>query len=1000
MKKYTLLFFTAFCFVSFVADHEEERPPFVEKESPWADELLQSLTIDEKIGQLFNVAAYSNRNEDHQKEIIELIKQYHIGGLTFFQGGPKRQAQLTNLYQETTKIPLMVAIDGEWGLSMRLDSTVKYPWQMTLGAVQDNQLIHQMGQDIAEQCRRIGVHVNFAPVVDVNNNPQNPVIFARSFGEDKRNVAAKGVSYMEGMQSAGVIATAKHFPGHGDTDADSHKTLPVVNHSPERIFATELYPFRELVHSGIGSIMTAHLSLPQMMKPESMASSLSPEIVEEILIQKMGYEGLIFTDGLNMGGVAKYQKAEQIDLQAIIAGNDVLLLPQDIPKSIELIKAAIQNGTLSEDRINRSVHKILKAKEWLGLHKARKVAIESINQDLNKGRFEALNRKLVEASLTLLRNEEEKIPLKKTFKKRIVSLAFSHKAAKYRPFQRALNLYAKVDTLHYEQLKVSAQKALMDTLLTYDEIIISMHKSNKNPWISAELNTEFKNFINVLRLKKKVILTVFANPYSLRDFLAAEYVSALIMSYQNSTAAQELTAQLIFGSIRAKGKLPISISEKIKLGDGLISQSTNKLQYGLPEEVGLRSEDMAVVDKIVEEGLIAKAYPGAQVWIAKSGNVIYHKAFGFATYDSLRKVKKEDLYDLASVTKISSTLLAVMDLDGKGKIDLDATLGDYLKMCKKTPYEDLVLRDILAHQAGLAAWIPFYNKTLHKGQPRFDIYSKAYSPKYSVQVAKDFYMIEEYRDTIFYRILNRAKVNPKKEYWYSDVGYYFLKEIVEEVTKQSIDEYNQENFYGPLGMSRTTFQPLNKFSLDEIMPTENDQIFRKQLIHGYVHDPGAAMQGGIGGHAGLFSTANDLGILMQMYLQGGQYAGKEYLQKKVLEEYSKCQFCKDSILLSPDENRRGAGFDKPAFHGEPGPTCDCISYKSYGHSGFTGTYAWVDPEEDLVYVFLSNRVYPDANNKKLLSLNIRTRIQEAVYAAISNSKNRNSPELIKEEQSQ
>ena len=985
--------------MSFVADHEEERPPFVIAETPWADAMLKSMTIDEKIGQLFNVAAYSNKDDDHQKEILELIEQYQIGGLTFFQGGPKRQAALTNLYQKASKIPLMVAIDGEWGLSMRLDSTVKYPWQMTLGAVQNDELIYQMGQDIAEQCRRIGVHVNFAPVVDVNNNPQNPVIFARSFGEDKRNVAAKGVAYMQGMQSAGLIATAKHFPGHGDTDTDSHKTLPVVNHSPERIYATELFPFRELVHNGIGSIMTAHLSLPQMMKPESMASSLSPEIVEDILIQKMSYEGLIFTDGLNMGGVAKYQKAEQIDLQAILAGNDVLLLPQDIPKSIELIKTAIENGTLSEARIDRSVHKILKAKEWLGLHTAKKVELENIEQDLNNGEYEALNRKLVEESLTLLRNQEEKIPLKKTYKKRIVSLAFTHKGATYRPFQRALNLYAKVDTLHYEQLNVSAQKALMDTLLTYDEIIISMHKSNKNPWVSADLNTEYKNFINVLRLKKNVVLTVFANPYSLNDFLAAEYVSTLIMSYQNSNAAQELTAQLIFGAIQAKGKLPISISEKIKLGDGLLSQSTGQLQYKLPEDVELRSDDIAAIDEIVEEGLNAKAYPGAQVWIAKSGKVFYHKAFGYATYDSIHKVAKEDLYDLASVTKIASTLLAVMDLDGKGKIDLDATLGDYLKMCKRTPYEDLVLRDVLAHQAGLAAWIPFYNKTLHKGEPRFDIYSRAYSSKYSVEVAKDFYMIQEYQDTIFYRILNRAKVNPKKEYRYSDVGYYFLKEIVEKVTRQSIDEYNQENFYGPLGMSRTTFRPLKKFSLDEIMPTENDQTFRKQLIHGYVHDPGAAMLGGIGGHAGLFSRANDLGILMQMYLQGGKYSGEDYLLNEVLDEYSKCQFCKDSILLSPDENRRGAGFDKPAFHGEPGPTCDCISYKSYGHSGFTGTYAWVDPEEELVYVFLSNRVYPDANNKKLLNLNIRTRIQEAIYAAISNSKNRNSPELILEEQS-
>ena len=345
----------------------KNKPPFLEIETPWADSVFAKMTLDEKIGQLFNIAAYSNKDEEHKKELLELIEKYKIGGLTFFQGGPVRQAHLTNIYQEASTIPLMIAIDGEWGLSMRLDSTIKYPWQMTLGAIQDDSLIYEMGLQVAEQFRRLGVHVNFAPVVDVNNNPENPVIFARSFGEDKKNVARKGISYMKGMQDGRLLANAKHFPGHGDTDADSHVTLPIVNHSRDRIDSVELYPFKQIINEGIGSMMTAHLYLPQLTKNKK-ASSLTTEVVDTLLKQDLGFQGLIFTDGLNMGGVSKYQTSEEIDLQALVAGNDVLLLSQDVPKALDLIKTALEDGRLKQEAIDRSVMKILKAKEWLQIH--------------------------------------------------------------------------------------------------------------------------------------------------------------------------------------------------------------------------------------------------------------------------------------------------------------------------------------------------------------------------------------------------------------------------------------------------------------------------------------------------------------------------------------------------------------------------------------------------------------------------------------------------------
>lgn len=997
MKRILLFSLVVFAFLSFQAPKEETKAAFLSMPTPWADSLINEMTLDEKIGQLFNVAAYSNRDDEHTKDILEQIRKYHIGGLTFFQGSPYKQAQLTNLFQDSSEVPLMIAMDGEWGLSMRIDSTVKYPWQMTLGAVQDNELIEKMGKQIAEQFRRLGVHVNFAPVVDVNNNPNNPVINARSFGEDKRKVAAKGIAYMKGLQSARVLACAKHFPGHGDTDTDSHISLPLVQHTKERIDSIELYPFKQMIDGGVGSIMTAHLHLPVYTPKPNQASSLSAVIVDTLLKQQLNFDGLTFTDGLNMGGVARYQQSTDVDIQALKAGNDILLLSKDVPKAIEAIKMAIQNHELSVDQIHEKAHKILKAKEWLRIHQSAKVDLKHLYEDLNQKEYTFLKRKLVEKSLTLIHNEQEIIPIKSLKDKRIVSLALGEEGVAYSTFQKSLNLYAEVDTMHFSSLPVSKQKALMDSLLTYDQIIVSIHKSDKHPWVDFEIDNEFKNFINILRLKQKIILNVFANPYSLQDFLGADYAQGLILSYQNNEEAQELSAQLIFGGIRAEGKLPVTISSKMKVGDGLLSAESIRLNYTMPQEVGIRWEEFALIDSIVMEGIHQKAYPGAQVYVAKDGKVIYNKSFGKHTYDGSRRVEQNDLYDLASITKIASSLLAIMYLDGEGKLSLDDKLGEHLKMTRGTDYEDLVIRDILAHQAGLAAWIPFYVKTLHHGMPKFGIYSQDSSKKFSIRVAEDLYMANSYRDSIFDRILYKAQVAEKKTYKYSDIGYYLLKEVVEEISGQAINEYVASNFYEALGMHRTTFLPLQKFKKEAIVPTERDDVFRKQLIHGDVHDPGAAMLGGVGGHAGLFSNANDLGKLMQMYLQNGNYGGQAYLKEKVVQEYTDCQFCEDSFPQSPKENRRGAGFDKPQFHGEPGPTCDCISFESFGHSGFTGTYAWADPEEDLVYIFLSNRIYPDASNGKLVELNIRTRIQEKIYEAVANAKFRAAKASLSED---
>ncbi len=959
--------------------NKENDPPFLEIQTDWADSVFNTLTPDERTGQLFMVAAYSNKDSAHIKRIEGLITNNKIGGLIFMQGGPLRQAELINSYQKRSKVPLMVSIDGEWGLAMRLDSVVKYPWQMTLGAIQDDQLIYEMGVDIGEQCKRLGIHVNFAPVVDVNVNPKNPIINARSFGENRENVADKGIAYMKGMQSVNVMANAKHFPGHGDTDKDSHKSLPTINHPKSRMDSIELYPFYKLIENGLASMMVAHLYIPAYVKEYNMATTLSKEVVTDLLQDSLGFKGLIFTDALNMKGVSALYRPGVVDVKALLAGNDVLLFSGDVEKGIAEINKAIESGEITREEVDKRCLKILRAKQWEGLDKYEGVETKGLIEDLNKREYELLNRKLSEASLTVLQNEDDILPLKHLDTLRIASLVIGE--GKVNDFQNELSLYHQVDHFNVLELEGKKNSDLLDTLRTYNTIIVAIHKSNKNPWKSYKIKAATKDMIANLTMRNKVILTVFANPYSLIGFEQIEKTDGLIMAYQDSRYANWGAAQLVFGGIGANGKLPVSVSDKFKEGAGLEIKFINRFKYTEPEEVGINLSDLYRIDSIAMNGINEHAYPGCQVLIAKSGKVIYNKSFGHHTYEKKRAVLNSDIYDLASITKISASVLSIMRLQDENKFNLDLNLCDYLDdlIPDSSIYINLNMREILAHQSGLQAWVPFYLKTMVKGVPRYDIYSLDSSVTYPYRVANKFYINENYPDTIYQRIL-RGPIKEKK-YRYSDLGYYFMMKIIEKQTGEPLEDYVGK-IYADMGMTTTGYMPRERFDIDRIPPTEYDMIFRKQLIKGDVHDPGSAMLGGVGGHAGVFSNANDLAKLMQMYLNGGTYGGVRYVQDETLKEFTKCQFCYEN-----KENRRAAGFDKPFLQGYGGPTCDGISQNSFGHTGFTGTMAWADPDEEIVYIFLSNRVYPDADNKKLLKMNIRTNIQQVIYDAIKKGKN-------------
>jgi len=939
----------------------------------WVEQQLSAMKLEQKIAQLIMIEAYSNRGPEHREEISAIIEKYGIGGIMFKQGGPVVQAQLTNHFQSISQVPMLIALDAEWGLSMRLDSTFSFPWMMTQGAVQNDSLTYAFGAELAAHCRRIGVNVNFAPDADVNSNPNNPIINTRSFGEDREVVARKSIMYMKGMQDNGVLACAKHFPGHGDTDKDSHKTLPTIPKTKAAMDSIELYPFRQLIANGVGSVMIAHLNIPAYGTSDTRASSLTPAVVTDLLQEQMGFEGLIFTDGLNMKAVSQHYGPGQLEVEALRAGNDVLLLPADVQATIDAVVLAVNKGLLTVERIDHSVRKVLRAKYELGLSDWKPVQIKGIYEDLNTVRSEKIYRDMIREAQTVIKNEHV-LPIKSLDEVHIMHIRFEEGESDH--YAEMLNRYTKVTSMLINDQTTTAQiEAILKKAAAADVLILSVHKSNASPWKSYKISTRTKEILNQLAARQKTVLNLFANPYALRSYPGFVNHDAVLLSYQNSQLSHDYAAQVVFGAIEPKGVLPVSIDAEFKAGTSMGWAELGRLKYGLPEDENIDNQMLAGIDEIALQAIADGATPGCQVLIAKNGNVIYNKAFGYHTYQKKNPVHTGDLYDLASITKVAASVPSLMKMYENGFLNLDRTLGDYLPQAMGSNKENLVIREILAHQAQLYPWIPFYRDFLGEGNQWQTDWIYTEPSALSNEVANGVYMNSEVSDSIMNRILG-SDLLARKQYRYSDLGYYLLQSIIESYFQTTLDSVAYQNFYAPLGATTLGYRPLKRFPPERITPTENDLIFRKQLIHGYVHDQGAAMLGGVAGHAGLFSNSNDLAKLMQMYLQYGYYGGQQFIDSSIVAEFTRCQFCES-------DNRRGIGFDKPVVDGRGGPTCNCVSLVSFGHSGFTGTLAWVDPEQEIVYIFLSNRIHPDAENRKLISTDVRTRIQEVIYNSLN-----------------
>jgi beta-glucosidase-like glycosyl hydrolase/CubicO group peptidase (beta-lactamase class C family) len=952
------------------------------KASLWADSVYKTLNNDERIAQLMvvrlsTIDSKTKQVTFYEEKVDSLINLYNIGGICIFQGSPVKQAEIINRLQAKAKTPILMCIDAEWGVGMRMiDSVLPLPRQMMLGAMRDATIVYNYGKLVGEQCKRVGIQVNYAPVVDVNNNPNNPVINDRSFGEDKFKVADYGIAYMKGMQDIGVMACAKHFPGHGDVSVDSHYDLPIINKSIAQLDSLELYPFRQIFNAGIGSVMLAHLYIPAIDTTSNRATSLSPLNINQLMRGRLGYQGLTFTDALEMQGVKKFFPNGEASVQSLIAGNDMLCLPGDVPLAIEKIKVAIDEKKLSWSDIEGHCKKVLEAKYAYGLNNYQQINTQNLTAKLN-AEIPAMRKLIAENAITLAAKKDNSFfPLSTWDNNKSEDIALviigtkteNNFAKRIREDYNATVFYPEVELKNNEELDLFVNKISKE----FKKVIIGIHNINRTPANNFGLNTQSVKLVNELNQKTNSIIFQFANTYAAKNWCDAKN---LVVCYEDDDIIQDVAVNMLQGKLAYKGVLPVTVCDNLTFGSSisaqLFTQNIAENQWGL---------DMArihKIDSITNDAISKKAAPGCVVLILKDGKIAYEKAYGNYTYDAKETMNIESVFDMASVTKICATTISVMKLYDEDKINLDKTLGDYLPYVRGSNKEKLSIRKILLHQAGLVSYIPFYKETIDTaGKPLPGIYSERKKDSFNIRVAKNFYLANRWEDSIRFKIL-KSPLGAQDKYVYSDNDFIFLGKIVEAISGMPLDVYVKKTFYAPMSLSSAGFMPLQNMPISRIVPTEDEVKFRSQLLRGDVHDPGAAMMGGVAGHAGLFSNVYDIASIMQMLMNGGVYNGKHYLKKETIDLFTNYQ---------SNISRRGYGFDKPEKDNntrkEAYPTLSA-SPRTFGHTGFTGTCTWADPDKNLVFVFLSNRVNPSGSDV-LLKMNVRPKIHETIYQALMN----------------
>ena len=943
----------------------------------WVDSVMNDMSLDQKIGQLFMLATFSNKDESHYRSIEKLIKTEHLGGLIFMQGTPQRQLELVNRYQAQSQIPMLIAQDAEWGMAMRLKGVSRFPYQMTLGAIQNDSLLYQLGRQMALELRAAGVQVSFSPVADINNNPLNPVINYRSFGENKYNIARKSIMMMRGLQDHGVMACGKHFPGHGDTETDSHMDLPLIPHSRARLDSIELYPFSRLVEAGIQSVMVAHLYIPSLDDTPRQASTLSSRIVTGLLRRELGFRGLVFTDALNMHGVTKYYQPGEVALKAFLAGNDILLFPQDIPKARRMIRQALEQGTVTRYDLESRVRRILQAKYQLQLHQWNPLSPQKLEEVIADPEADLLRKRLYAEAITLVKNERRLLPLKSLDQRRIAYVQVGGGSGNR--FDHSLRKYADVSLFYLRKGFTTGEKTkLFRDLKGFDTVIMGIFGMNQRASKNYGVGDNLRALMAELKqLPVRTVVSVFGNPYALQFF---EDPDAVIQAYEDRPEAALAAAAAIFGGQPVLGKLPVEVSPQYREGNGLIIPQAVRFGFSRPEEQRMDSGQLLKIDSLANHYIRKGAMPGCAIMVVKGNDIVYEKGFGRMEYDPTTKAIDPYLhtYDLASITKVVATTLCCMHLVEKKKLDLDLPISYYLPELKGTNKAKLTVRRLLQHNAGLPGWVAFYEETFFDREKKIldpNLYQYRWTPRHTSLIAPSLYANPNLHDWVWEQV-KETQVRRTQRVRYSDIGMILLWRIVESISGEGLDAMANRLFFRPLGMDHTFFQPFNKGKAEYCPPTEADTLWRQAIIQGFVHDPASAILGGICGHAGLFANIYDLGKVLLMLKNGGVYGNRRFFKPETIRSFTRKQL---------SYSRRGLGWDKPEDKSSkraPTPVSEFASDQTFGHTGFTGTCVWVDPVYDLIYVFLSNRTYPFPKNRLLLREHVREKIMDQAYYSI------------------
>lgn len=919
--------------------------PFREIKTAWVESVIEKLPLEEKVAQLIFVwteGGYLSKDSDRWRELERLTTVRKLGGFIFSIGDVYEYAVQINKLQGLSKIPLMITADFEYGAGMRIRRSTTFPRAMALGATRNERYAYEMGKAIAREARAVGVHQNYAPVVDVNNNPKNPVINTRSFGDDVNLVSKMALEFIRGSQEGGVIATVKHFPGHGDTEIDTHLKLPVLMFSRERFTALELPPFKDAFEAGVLSVMVGHISSLAFDTLSGIPATVSPNISTSLLKQELGFKGLVVTDAMTMRGVSsKYHPGESAVL-AIKAGTDLILMPPDADIAIDAVVAAVRRREITEERINESLMKLLRLKQWLGLDEDRFVDVEKVFDVVGSSEHRLLAREIARKSITVLGNSNAILPLRHAEGKKVLDLVCADDEDPSNGRQFHAELQQRMGNVEFAVIDPRSDSleyaAAFNKASASDVIVCQLHFYTRSGEMTGFIPDSVSFFINrILKLGKQVVGISFGNPYVVMDFPTMD---TYVCAYSGAAVMVEAAAEVLFAEEPARGKLPVTIPGMYSFGSG-VEYPKAALRNGLPQEAGFDQKKLSRVDEVIESAVRDSAFPGAQLLVVKDGIVVHHKSYGSYDFNTYAKpVENATLYDLASVTKVIATTSAVMKLVEEGALRLEDPVVNYIPQFGQQGKEKITVYNLMVHNSGLPAWRRFYNFCT------------------TPQCVLD----SVYATGLAYRTGDSTI--------YSDLGLITMGKIIEGVSGKTLDAYADSVFFKPLGMKSTMYNPPATLS-DLIAPTEVDSFWQKTYapVRGRVHDENAAVLGGVSGHAGLFSRAMDLAKILQMLLNGGTYDGERYLKQEIIQRFTQRQ---------SEQSSRGIGWDtktsQRSFSGK------LTSGRTYLHTGFTGTSVVVDPEKNLIVIFLTNRVYPTRNNSKIFQ--IRPAVHDAILGAL------------------